>query len=223
MGTTYVRRGAELEPIVPGGRFDISQFKEHEAKEEIFSMFLVDNLRLIMGDRPNGMTATEFVRRVSMVERELGPAFGRVQNELLTPTLVRAFNMLIRNRAIPDPPDVVLQAAQSGIDLSLKVEYQGPLARAQRAEDVITILDSVERIAAIVQATGDTAPLDRIDLDLAAKKVLELSGTPASIIRGDDDVAKLRQAREEAQQQAAEVEQSVQATELLGQVSAAVR
>lgn len=216
---TYVRRGAELEPIVSGGRFDIAKFKREETREQIFSMFLVENLRLILGDRPQNMTATEFVRRVAMVERELGPAFGRVQNELLTPILIRAFNILVRTRAISDPPDIVLQAARAGVDLSLEVEYQGPLARAQRAEGVGVILDSVERIAAIVQATGDPTPLDRIDLDLVAKEILELSGTPASVIRGDDDVAAIRQQRAEAEAQQAQLQQSVEATQLLGNAS----
>lgn len=199
---TYVRMENALVPLLSGGRYDVSQYKTAEAKEAIYQYFMVDSLRLIMGDRPAQMTASEFAKRVSMALREVGPVFFAMYGELVQPTIRRAFNMLVRARELPPPPDILFEAANVGVDLSLNVVSTGPLARAQQFEEVAGILQGVEQASLVAQATGRMDVLDRINGDEAVRRILERGAVPAEVMLSDDEMAKVRKQRAEQQQQA---------------------
>jgi hypothetical protein len=160
------------------------------------------------------MTAFEVAQRVEMMQRLMGPAFTRLLTEMLDPLADRVFGMLWRAGVLPPVPEEVLQAAARNQG-QLDVEYQGPLARAQRGVEVKAISESLAVATQIVQLTQQTAILDNIDLDLAWRLVAEANGTPRELVK---DLAVVAQVRRLRQQQQAAVQAQVAAQHQAEQV-----
>lgn len=109
------------------GKFDISQLVLDDLRSRINHALLADSLAQISA--PN-MTATEVLERTAQMARILGASFGRLQAELLTPLLKRAFCILRRRGDIMN------------FDLDGKVvdlQYKSPLALVQARKDVSTV------------------------------------------------------------------------------------
>ena len=95
---------------------------------------LTDSLAQI--NAPN-MTATEVLERAAQMARILGASFGRLQAELLTPLLKRAFYILRRRGDIMN------------FDLDGKVvdlQYKSPLALVQARKDISTVSEWINLV-----------------------------------------------------------------------------
>ena len=84
-----------LKPLEMPGRFDISQLVLTDLRARIRHALLVDKLAPIQTPR---MTATEVLERASDMAMVLGATYGRLQCELLTPLVKRAFAILAQTR-----------------------------------------------------------------------------------------------------------------------------
>lgn len=126
-----------LTPLEAPGKFDISQLVLEDLRSRINHALLADSLAQI--STPN-MTATEVLERASQMARILGASFGRLQSELLTPLLKRAFYILRRRGDIMN------------FDLDGKVvdlQYKSPLALVQARKDVSTVTEWVSLVASL--------------------------------------------------------------------------
>lgn len=171
--------------------WNADQLMLQDVRTSVRRIFFADQLELQEG--PN-MTATEVEVRYELMQRMLGSTFGRLQSEFLTPLVERAFYAMLRNNALPQPPEVVLQ---EGGDLD--IEYIGALARSQRMEDVTNI----QRLAQSVLELSQVSPevLDKFNADEALDTIAKRLGVPADIVNSDDMVQKIRQQRQQAQAQ----------------------
>ena len=126
-----------LTPLEAPGKFDISQLVLDDLRSRINHALLADSLAQISA--PN-MTATEVLERTAQMARILGASFGRLQAELLTPLLKRAFCILRRRGDIMN------------FDLDGKVvdlQYKSPLALVQARKDVSTVSEWLNLVAAM--------------------------------------------------------------------------
>ena len=157
-----------------------------------------NDLFLLLNQTPN-MTATEVMERHEEKLLLLGPVIERQQYELLDPLIDRTFNTLLRNRKLPPPP-----AALMGQDL--KVDYISLLAQAQKMAGLRSLESATQYAGALAQVSPQV--LDRIDTDAALTAYADIVGLPANVLRGDDDVQRIRKARalQMAQAQAAQVQ-----------------
>ncbi|MCH7307819.1 portal protein [Acinetobacter sp. NIPH 1852] len=144
------------------------------------------------------MTATEVHVRVDLIRQQLGPLYGRWQAELLTPLLERTFGLAYRAGVIGQAPDDM-----QGRNLSFK--FISALARSQQLEDVTAIERLIAGLSNVAQI--DQTILDNIDMDAVAQVTGMGLGVPTSILRTKDDIKKIREQRQKAQQQAAAQEQ----------------
>ncbi|MQZ32511.1 phage head-tail adapter protein [Acinetobacter haemolyticus] len=144
------------------------------------------------------MTATEVHVRVDLIRQQLGPLYGRWQAELLTPLLERTFGLAYRAGVIGEAPEDM-----QGRNLSFK--FISALARSQQLEEVTAIERLMAGIASVVQV--DPSILDNIDMDAVAQVTGMGLGVPTSILRTKDDIKKIREQRQQAQQQSAAQEQ----------------
>ncbi|MDH3673656.1 MAG: portal protein, partial [Gammaproteobacteria bacterium] len=192
------RRAVEIDLDAAILRDDMNTTRQHIREgfyADLWAQFLNDN-------RVQPRTATEIAERKEEKLIELGPVVERLQTELLKPIIDRSFLILERAGLLPPPPPE-LQGKE------LKVEYISMLAQAQKAVGT----GSIERLIGfglgIAQAKPDV--LDKINTDQAIDEMADLLGTPPSIIVADTDVEKTREARAQAQQQAAQMEMAGQA------------
>lgn len=124
-----------LTPLAAPGDFDLSQLILEDLRRRINHALLADRLAQI--ETPN-MTATEVLERSAEIARILGATFGRLQSELLTPLLKRAFGILRRRGDILN------------FDLDGKIvdlQYKSPLALAQTRKDIGNVTEWVNLLA----------------------------------------------------------------------------
>ncbi|HRQ81690.1 MAG TPA: portal protein, partial [Azospirillaceae bacterium] len=123
---------AGLTPLATPGRFDVSQLVLDDLRARIRHALLADKLAPVADAR---MTATEVLERSGEAARLLGATYGRLQNELLTPLIERAADILRRRGEIPD----------IAIDNRMvTVQHRSPLALAQGQRDVQAMLRWLE-------------------------------------------------------------------------------
>ena len=65
-------------------------------------------LAMLRVDKPQ-MTAFEFGKKMELLFRILAPVYGRLQNEYLAPMVERDFNIMLRQGALSNPPDILLE------------------------------------------------------------------------------------------------------------------
>ena len=171
-----------------GSRFDTSMFQLERLQQSIRSAFYQDQLEL--KDSP-AMTATEVNARMEMIQRLIGPTFGRLQNDILDPLVQRSFNIMYRAGQLPDLPE--------GLEISqMDIEYTGPLPRAQRMETAQAIDRWTMGLAEKAEIFPDA--LDLVDVDRAELFKARLMGVPAIAMRGKEEVKQIREERQAAQQ-----------------------
>jgi hypothetical protein len=186
-----------------------AEIREHEAR--IKTAFFADLwLSLTQGDAGQ-MTAREVVERHEEKMLQLGPVMERLTDELLDPLIDRAFGILLRNGDLPPPPEELL-------GMELRVEYLSILAQAQK----LVGTSAVERLASFVGNLAGVRPevLDKVDFDEMVDAYGGMLGVPPQLIRPDEDVAELRQARAQAQAQAEQAQAmaaSVQGAKVLSE------
>lgn len=162
---------------------------ENQRRSRIGRIFFVDLFLMLATLPERDRTATEVAERVNERMLVLGPVLGRLM-KTLSGIITRTFNILLRNNKLPMPPEI-LQGKE------YKIEFISPLAKAQRAVEAKSMVDlllAVREMAAI-----DPIVIDNVNLDKTVKKFGDIYNV-SEILRSDDEVKQIRQARAEQQQ-----------------------
>lgn len=171
-------------------------------EKRIQKIFFYD-LFLMISSMDKPMTATEVATRNEEKMVLIGPTVTGQNYELLDPAIHRTFAIAARAGMLPPPPREVAAA-------QYKVEYVSVLAQAQKlvnAQGMNAYLATAERVAAIQPES-----LDRTDWDEYLQSYGDMMNIANKIIRDDDAVAEIRDARaQQQQQQQAIMEQTVNA------------
>jgi hypothetical protein len=203
----------QMDAVMPfefKSRFDVTTIEVADLRESIRNCFYWDQLQLPAGHQM--VTATEVERRLELMQRILGPTLGRLETELLQPTIERAFGLLlnasIRSKwqdtaGFPEPPETILEMMAGGGDID--IEFLGPLSRVQRASDVSAVERTLAVAAPILQIDEDAG--DVIRWDKTVRLIAERSGVPSELLADEDEVKKKRAAKTQAREEAARIEQ----------------
>ena len=191
-GITVVRSDTAIKPLQIGSNWQITDLKENQLRTAIRQAYYSDQLQLQEGPQ---MTATEVQVRYELMQRLLGPTLGRFQTEFLNPLIERVFGIMMRSDALmPRPSEMEGR--------NMDIEYVGPLARSQRMEEAIAVERLYQLAMQVVQV--DPTVMDVIDHEQAIRMRATLLGVPKTVLRGEDEVAEIREQRAAAQQQAQE-------------------
>ena len=191
-GITVVRSDTAIKPLQIGSNWQITDLKENQLRTAIRQAYYSDQLQLQEGPQ---MTATEVQVRYELMQRLLGPTLGRFQTEFLNPLIERVFGIMMRSDALMPRPEAMS-------DMNMDIEYVGPLARSQRMEEAIAVERLYQLAMQVVQV--DPTVMDVIDHEQAIRMRATLLGVPKTVLRGEDEVAEIREQRAAAQQQAQE-------------------
>jgi hypothetical protein len=191
-GITVVRSDTAIKPLQIGSNWQITDLKENQLRTAIRQAYYSDQLQLQEGPQ---MTATEVQVRYELMQRLLGPTLGRFQTEFLNPLIERVFGIMLRADALTPRP-----SEMEGMNMD--IEYVGPLARSQRMEEAIAVERLYQLAMQVVQV--DPTIMDVIDHEQAIRMRATLLGVPKTVLRGEDEVAEIREQRAAAQQQAQE-------------------
>lgn len=200
-----------LTPLQTGADFSLSADMAQRLQNDIRKTLMADNFP--PPDAPM-KTAYEWSVRVDMLRKLLGPIYGRLQAEYLQPLIERCFGLASR-------AGIFKPAPQSLQNRSYSVRYVSPMARAQRLDEVGAI-EATFATALGWEGAGLAGTMDNLDPAKALELLVEGRGAPAGIRRDPKDVAKMRQAKQEAQQQQAAQQAGLEAQQA-GMEAAAVR
>jgi hypothetical protein len=181
--------------------------------------------QLELQDGPQ-MTATEVQVRYELMQRLLGPTVGRLETEFLNPLVERCFAIMARANAFKAlPPEL----QDVGSEADLDIEYEGPLARAQRSIEVI----AQDRFVAYLSGlTATLAPVDPslarsvwdvVELDDMARGRAEVLGLPSTQLADPKKIRAVRDARDEAASQQQQLQTGMQVAEAAGKAAPMVR
>ncbi len=157
-----------LQPLDMPGRFDVSELTLDRLQTRIRHALLEDKLAPINGPQ---MTATEVLERSAQMSLLLGATYSRLQTELLTPLIERAFAILKRRGEIPN---ISLDGRY------VVVDYRSPLARAQGQRNVQNTLSWIN---SVLLMGGEAAEV--VNLGQAARFLGEAMAVPSDLIRND--------------------------------------
>ncbi|MBO6266678.1 MAG: head-tail connector protein, partial [Synergistaceae bacterium] len=146
-----------------------------------------------MDARPAQMSATEFMARKREAAQQTGPAISMYEPQILDKVLSRTFNAAQRLGLMPDPPEGL------GGDFLLNAEYLGPLSQMLRQTGSDSTRQLVTDVAQLAQLQPDI--LDKLDMDQIVDELARGIAAPGSVVRSDEQVAEIRQARADAQAQ----------------------
>ena len=181
-----------LQPLEMPGRFDLSELVLNDLRIRIRHALLADKLGPVSSKK---MSATEVLERSAEMSLLLGATYGRLQSELLTPLIERAFSILKRRGEIPD---IALDGR------NIMIDYRSPLSRMHgqgHVRNVLTFLNTVLTMGPeaavnidIPKTTKFLADAMGIPKDLIAQQIIP-EITPQSL--GDIDINQIAQTLEE--------------------------
>lgn len=188
-----------------------------DVRERIKGSFYADLFLMLANSTNTNMTATEVAERHEEKLLMLGPVLERLHNEILDPLIEMTFSRMVEANIVPPPPDEL-----QGMELN--VEFVSMLAQAQRA----IATNSVDRFVGNLGAVAGIKPevLDKFDADRWADAYADMLGIDPELIVPGDKVALIRQQRaqaQQAQQQAAMLNQGADTAQKLGSVDTSQR
>lgn len=165
---------------------------------------------------PRNATVPEIAERREEKILSLGPVLQNHKGGLIKPIVDRTFNIMARRGMLPPPPPEL-----EGVDL--KVEMMGLLDQAFRAIAGTKIERFTGFVGSVAKAQADSGQevtaFDKWDTDQTIDEYAQAIGVPPTVVRGDEVVAQIREARAKAQQ----AQQAMQAAPALKDATAAAK
>jgi hypothetical protein len=197
---TYVPRGQTegFRPVFQVNPAAITALLEHirRCEDRIDRGMFADLFaRILRDDRSQRATATEIDQISQEVASMVGPVLFRLDAELYAPSIERASAILERRGFFPPPPPE-LQGQP------IKAEFISVLHQAQKGVGLQPLRVFVSEVLALASARQDA--LDKLNADEIVDEIANLTGVKPDLVLSDDEVAKLRaarQARQQAQEQ----------------------
>lgn len=187
---------AKIEPLFTGADVRLGIEVEDRRKETIQRNFFVD-LFLALTQAKGKMTATEVIERANEKMSLLGSSIGRLMKELLSPIIIRTFNILARI------PGMLLTQPEEIKGKDFTIEYISILARAQKRAESKGIDNFLLRVNGIAQIIPET--VDKINADNTVDELAKIEGISPVIVRDEKEVKVIRDARAAAEAQQAQL------------------
>lgn len=203
-GITYVVGASDGLKRLYEFKFDIGagELKSESIRQRIYKGFYNDLFLMITSSEKSGqpVTATQIMEMQGEKMLQLGPFIERQEDELLDPIVTFVTTRMMMRPwlyELPPPPKEIIEAPY-------KIEYISLLAQAQRMVGIRTIDDSANFAGAVAEM--DPNILDVYDFDEMARERADLVGLPARLIRSEDKVITIRKAKQQAVEEAQQME-----------------
>lgn len=178
----------KVEPVVNIRADTLREFaaKIQELERRLESAYYADLALMLQRIEGGKMTATEVNARQQEQMLLLGEVMERFEKELLRPLLHRVFMILYRNGKLPPIP-------QELVGQELKWDFVSIMSQAQK----LLATANIERFLSLVGNLKAVFPdvTDKVDADQAVDEYGSAVAVPPSIVRSDDEVAKIRAGR----------------------------
>lgn len=193
------------EPMHTIGNFEINIETIKDARDQVRQGLMIDLID--QNDKDNTYQA---MQEQLLQLKLMSPWQGNLERDALKPMVIRVFKILSRRKGmIPDPPPILQEAFKAGIGLTL--DYQSPLAKAQRHFDV----SATERTLAFGAQLAQVGGMEIINVERAIRTYAELLGAPTKILYSEAEVRKQREAQAQMLQQQMAMQQQMQQAQMV--------
>jgi len=132
----------------------------------------------------------------------LSSVIGNMQEEKITPLIMRTYNILRKAGYLPPPPEALVKASLNG---EVKVELDGPLAQNMKAYHQTTgITQGMQALAAVMQLNPDAQV--NVNFDELIRQAMSANGMPQTVIREMAEVKKIKENQQRLLEAQAEAE-----------------
>lgn len=153
------------------------------------------------------MNNPEVMERINEKMTLLGPAVGRFISEIINPVVVRTIGILERKGRLPEMPEELLN------DPGYEIDCVSRLALAQRTSELNALLSSLNMAGQIASFKPEV--LDKINGDKVVEEIWSINGAPTRVFNDDEDIGKLREARNEAALQAQQMSMATMGADIV--------
>lgn len=197
--------GRTAEPMHTIGNFQINIDTIQDSREQVRQGLMIDLIN--QNDKDNTYQA---MQEQLLQLKLMSPWQGNLERDALRPLVIRVFNILRRRGGIlPDPPPELAAAYKEGVHL--EIDYQSPLAKAQRHFDV----SATERTLAFGAQLAQVGGMDIINVEEAMRTYAELLGAPKKILYSEAVMRKKRQEQAAMQQAMMQQQQQLQEAQMV--------
>ena len=205
--------------ITNPGAYTVGKDREDKIDDIIMQAYNVELFTFLLKSERE-KTAYEIERTESQMSTLVGPQQEQLSKEGIIPVFENVHGIEDRAGRLPPPPPIVQQYVEKYPNTQINIRMQGPLAQAQDR------LLKLGPINAGLNALGAAVPLfpnilDRIDDTEMAEEMLDATGFPRRLIRSDEEVQAIREARAEAAEKQQQMEMLAGAAEAYPKVSGA--
>lgn len=186
--------------------------KQQQVRGRIQRAFYEDLFLMLAESDRRQITAREVDERHEEKLLALGPVLEQLNQDILDPLIDITFNIMMRQRMIPKPPEQL-----RGVNLG--VQYLSVMAQAQRLVGIAGIDRFAMFAAQAVQFLPES--VEKVDGDKMFEIYGDMTSLPPGIIRTDDQVAQIRAQRQKQQQQQQAIEQAQQVSQTAQNLSKA--
>ena len=182
------------EPMHTIGNFEINIETIRDARDQVRQGMMIDLIE--QNDKDNTYQA---MQEQLLQLKLMSPWQGNLEKDALKPLAIRVFRILQRRGGIlPEPPEELKEAFNSGFGLTM--DFESPLAKAQRHFDV----SAIERTLAFGAQLAQVGGMEILNVEKAMRLYTYLLGAPNEILYTEREV---KRQREESQRQQAELQQ----------------
>ncbi len=185
-GQLTERGEALIKPLETGGQLPVS-LEMQQAEREVIQDALFIEIFNVLKDNPQ-MTATQTLQLVQERGVLMAPSVGNLQTGAYGPMTVREIELL---SAIAGGDWLVDQIGEmpealAAVGGNYEVEFDAPINKAQRAEEGVAILQTLQD--AIPLAQIDPGVLKVFKLRDSIRALAEIRGVPTRLLMSDEDI-----------------------------------
>jgi hypothetical protein len=208
--TEFDPNNANAKPYEWGtqGRYDIGKDRIEQKNEAIREAYHYDLFMMLKSLEDKERTAYEISQRLAEKVAMFSPTFRRSEREIFTPLLTWAFQQAYESDMLGEPPESMLTQGTDGQPVFVypEITLTSKLAMAVKAAENNAFAQLVNFLAPLAEMNPSI--LDNWDMDKASRGFGKNLSVPSSWERPMQEVEEIRNARAQAQEQAAAAEQA---------------
>lgn len=213
----YYDVNRRIEPIPLVGNVQVGLQELQHLEQRIRDHYHIDFWLMLSQSAERQRTAYEVAQLAGEKAAIMGTEIGRVESELLDPTLETVVRLLFERGRLPMPPKH-LESKIGGMQFS----YNGPLAQLQKLhygqQNTIQMLSQATLVMQVFPQAADWVDDDQLMLS-----ALEALGAPEDLIRDKRTVEQMRAQRAQMQQMQAQMEMQEKAAQTQKTLAEAAR
>lgn len=216
-GQTVVKNITDsVAPMYEGTRWDTATLMRDDKRQNVLRVFHVNEiLNLLSRERPQEMTASEWLGRLQLLQEMIGPVFGRAEIEYLKTIIDVTFDNLFYQGLFDEVPPELAEVGGP-----IDVVFEGPLARAQRNQEITAYQQYVTDIIQLSQLDPDVLHIP--DVTKLARTLAEIRGVQ-NVLNSEEYVEEMVQKLNAQKAMAATLATGSQVAEGLGKAAPALK